>query len=98
MPTSYRLFRLQPDNVTQAELIDTSDSERNIARAVFRRWPVATCMPCIPQDGPDRGSMIITVWETADDALKRRTPVALVRTVPSVAGFKQQLWATPVSA
>lgn len=96
--STYRLYRLQPDDVTKAELIDSSDSERNIARAVFRRWPVAACMPYVQKDGEDAGAMVLTVWETTDDALKRRTPVAVVRTVPNSVGFKQALWVTPVSA
>lgn len=94
----YKLFRLQPEDVTKAELLTAADREREIARAVFRTWPVAACMPCTIKTGDDAGATILTVWETADDAASKRPPVAIVRTQPPSLGFKQQLWVTPVSA
>lgn len=93
--STYRLFKIDPNNTGAAEMIDNHDREKNMARAVFKRWPVAACLPAKHSDG----SVVLTIWETADDASNRRTPVALVRTFPkSDLGFKQALWATPVSA
>lgn len=97
--STYRLFKLAPDDVTQAELLDSSDKEKQIARSVFRRWPVATCLPTTVTSGVDAGAVILTIWETADDAKNRRTPVAVVRTPNEPKrGFKKELWTTPVSA
>jgi hypothetical protein len=96
--SKYKLYRLQPEDVTQAELFTAAERERDIARTVFRTWPVAACLPYTQEDGPEAGAVILTIWETTDDAKAKRAPVALVRTQPNNVGFKQQLWATPVSA
>jgi hypothetical protein len=97
--STYRLYRINPEATEEAELIDSAERERDAARAVFRRWPIAACMPYQPKSGNDAGALVLAVWETADDAKKKRPPVALVRTFPkNDIGFKQQLWVTPVSA
>jgi hypothetical protein len=97
--STYRLYRVNPEAVEKAELIDSADRERNMARSVFRRWPVAACMPYKSKDGEDAGALVLAVWETVADATQKRPPVALVRTFPKRdIGFKQQLWTTPVSA
>jgi hypothetical protein len=96
--STYRLYLLKPEDVTQADLIDSAEREKQIARSVFRRWPVAACMPYTQKDGDDIGAIVLAVWETADDAKQKRPPIALVRTQPKSVGFKQSLWSTPVSA
>jgi hypothetical protein len=96
--STYRLYRINPEAAQEAELIDSAEREKQMARSVFRRWPVAVCLPYKSQSGDDAGSLVLAIWETADDANQKRTPVALVRTFPKSVGFKQQLWITPVSA
>jgi len=97
--TSYRLYRVNPEVASEAEVIEYTDRERQMARAVFKRWPVAACLPYKAKDGDDAGAFVLAIWETAEDAKAKRPPIALVRTVPkNGAGFKQQLWVTPVSA
>jgi hypothetical protein len=97
--STYRLYRVNPEAVEKAELIDSADRERDAARSVFRRWPVAACLPYTTKSGDDVGAIVLAVWETATDAAQKRAPVALVRTFPrNNVGFKQQLWTTPVSA
>jgi hypothetical protein len=93
--SKYRLYRIDPATPQTAEMIDSQEREKQMVRAVFKRWPVASCMPAKHSDG----SVVLTIWETADDAKQKKMPVALVRTFPqNDIGFKQQLWATPVSA
>ena len=77
------------------EVIAGHDRERDAARDVFKRWPVAACAPYRQQDGAARGAMVLMVWETRADALQKKPPVAFVRT--SADGFKAQLWQTPVA-
>jgi hypothetical protein len=97
--STYRLFCLNPNDVTQAELIDCAEKERQLARVVFKRWPVAACLPYTQKDGPEVGDVVLTIWETADDAKHKRPPVAIVRTRPNPKlGFTANIWKTPVSA
>jgi hypothetical protein len=93
--SNYRLYKINPVATQEAELIDSADREKQMARSVFKRWPIAACLPGKHSDG----AVVLTIWETVDDAKAKRMPIALVRTFPqNNRGFKQQLWVTPVSA
>lgn len=83
---------------TTNEVIAGYDRERDAARDVFKRWPVAACAPYRQQDGDARGAMVLLVWETSEDVKHKRPPIAFVRAAGPDAGFRAPLWNTPVSA
>lgn len=97
--SAFKLFKLLPDDVTKAELIASAATEHGLARQVFKMWPVARCLPFKQWDSVNGvAASVLTIWETTEDAKKKRTPVAIVRTQPSDRGFKQKFWIAPVSA